>query len=225
MIQASVVQHELSHQIDFTPPLLLLHQPEHMRKCVGEICSSFDLKVREILFGRPPDKTYVLYFRKAHQARNEVFEASIGFDSAWIKSENFSSEEEITSAITRLLDTVIGQSETLPTSQNLTYQAHLTIKSGDMDEYLAGILDVKVTAPGNLKTKGVILGFDGPTPGWATTLVLANSQVVPNGLFLSVQSLLTEQRRDFREVYEAASDFFFKSVLPAVGVEIVAGGE
>ena len=135
MIEISVVNNETSYKIELFPPLLELADIEFRMNCIRELSLSFDLAVRDILFGKQPSE-YQMYFKKGYLGTAEIVSATIGFDSILTISENFKSLEETVEKHIKALDAVLGKVDFSPKIQMISYQAHANVEDAKLNGYL-----------------------------------------------------------------------------------------
>ena len=219
MIEISVVNNEISYNIELFPPLLELADIEFRMNCIRELSLSFDLAVRDILFGKQPSE-YQMYFKKGYLGTDEIFSATIGFDSILTISENFKSLEETIEKHLKALDAVLEKVDFSPKIQMISYQAHANVEDAKLNGYLDRIVSFRPSIPGEMKNRGIIFGFEGPTDDSTVEIVIGESQVVSSGLFISIRFSFMGKDANYKQLFKLCEEFSRKHIFPALEIEI-----
>ena len=219
MIEISIVSNEASYEIELFPPLLELADTEFRKNCIRELSLSFDLAVRDILFGKEPSQ-YQMYFKKGYLGTAEIFSATIGFDSILTRSENFKSLEETIEKHLKALDAVLEKVDFSPKIQVLSYQAHANVEDDKLNDYIDHIISFRPGLPGEMKNRGIIFLFEGPTDDSTAQIIIGESQDIPSGLFLSIQFSFMGNAANYKQIFKLCEEFSRKHIFPNFEINI-----
>lgn len=210
---------EVRYDADFFPPMLELAYSDKQIAFVKELSKRFQLRFSD-LFVNPQNLSRGFIYFKYYPAQKGFFDVFIGVDGLSI---NYLNPFDMKSAWEPSLNILQGLSEitTLAFSrQVLTLSSQCDSKELKASE-LVSRYNIFKGKNEYMKSKGVNFTFNGPVKDKSETYFsLAESALIPDGLFLWTQSTFFKEIQDFNTIFDDTVSFLVKIILPQFNLNL-----
>ncbi len=217
MVSLKPRQVQFSYEVDFSPPAFELIAAGKQVEFVKKISESFNLKAADFVFAPQNIARGTLFFKR-WVPEGGTFDVSFGADGGFI---NFFSPADLESAwkpVEKLIKVVTDSSETKCERQVLKFQSHCETL-GVRAEECTSIYNVFQNEL--LTSKGATFNFKGPHIKGQTFFLIANSLLVPDGVFLLSEITYFQEDLLTRVLYDDAIKYLMEEILPLLGLSII----
>lgn len=208
------------YKAKFSPPILKLAESEHLHAFLGNLINYFGLSVRDIMINQIDLSSRYISFRRLLPGSG-IYDVFIGLDEVSIYFFNPAQEGLIWDYSTWVLESLSKQVELTFESQRLNIELHLSVKKGDSAKFFNIISPFTLQDMANeAKGKGIIIHFDGPKKGSVSTFIISSSTQVPDGIYLSLQSIFGKEITSFKDLYADTKSFLLDRICKEFNLTI-----
>jgi hypothetical protein len=217
-IMTSFTLHQLqfSYEADFLPPVLEIASAGQQLPFLKMLLKEFALRLGDITLNPNNLGRGLIAFRKWFP-NGGSFDVTLGTDGLSFNYYSPPSLNEAWEPVLNLINSIKQSADLSCERQVLKFVGHCAPGAVKASEFIGGY---NIFESDMLSSKGLSYMFAGPQENAQTFLVMNQSVLIPDGLFLMTE---TTYGPFTDEVFEPIINYLKGTVFPALGLEILSG--
>ena len=210
-------QLQFLYEADFSPPMLEVVGSPQQVGFIRRLCQAFDIKLAEMtIHPQNLGRGHIFFSRWPKDAGS--FSVSIGADGVSINYFNPPSRESAWEPVEKLIEVMSESAEVICEKQSLKFQGHSAPLEIKPDEVISKF---NVYENESLTSKGVTFTFKGPQDNSQTFVVISNSLLVPNGIYLLLETTYLQEIFLSKDNYDLCAAYLQADILTRLELELV----
>jgi hypothetical protein len=207
---------QFSYEADFLPPVLEIVSASQQLPFMKTLLKEFGLKLGDILLNPQSLSRNMIAFRKWLPSGGS-FDVTLGTDGLSFNYYSPASIEDAWEPVLNIINAIKQSADLNCEKQVLKFLGHCAPGDVKAKEFIAGY---NIFEADMLLSKGLTYTFAGPPENAQTFLVMNESAIIPDGLFVMSETTYGPFTED---VFEPAINYLTRTVFPAFGLEILSG--
>lgn len=215
-----VNQVQFAYEADFYPPLLDMVGSGKNTVFLQRLLKNFGLRFGEIALNTQSLSRNAFSFRKM-TADGGTIGVSLGADGFAVNCYNPSGLNSLTETSDNLVDAIREGFENRLEKQTIKFQLHCANATETVNaSQFIGRYNTFSTNTGRLVSKGMTLTFKGPGDDAQTFLVMNDSSLVKEGLYIFSETTFVGSPAAGSEILIQSVDYLMKDIFPDLGLRI-----
>jgi hypothetical protein len=207
---------EIIYKAEFSPPILEIASGQTQIEFLKAICQNFGFKFKEVVLNNQAISSSLIAYRKAFKLG--FFEASIGVDELQTVNVNPETEVKAWELTFQTMNLLSKISRISFKRQTLTFNIHCSSESIIFSKF---INNINIFEFKNIfYTKGATFSIKSPWPGCLINIILDQSMLVENGLFLLLQTFIDESVQKYDNIFEKTLIFLKQNIEPSLNIKL-----
>jgi hypothetical protein len=207
---------QFSYEVDFLPPILEIASPGLQLPFVKMLLKEFGLKFGDLTLAPQNISRNLVAFRRWLQ-NGGSYDVTLGTDGLTFNYYSPASLKEAWEPVLNVTNAIRQSTDFNCERQVLKFIGHCAPNDVKAREFIATYNTFEADM---LSYKGLSFTFAGPPDNAQTFLVINESVLIPDGLFLLAEITYGPFAV---EVFDSAIDYLKGVVFPALGLEILSG--
>ncbi len=214
-------QIQFSYEADFFPPILEIASSANQVSFMKRLLTDFALKLGDVVLSPQNLSRNLVSFRR-WAPNNGWYDVTLGTDGFSLNYLNPVSLESAWEPALKTMKTIGESTKFTFERQVLKFQGHCSHETVNASEFIAKY-NTFATSPELLTAKGLTFMFSGPTANAQTFLVLNESALIADGLYVFSEITFLEPSDRLLNVFGNSVDFLRDVVFRALELEITIG--
>jgi len=207
---------EVTYKAEFSPPILEIALPQTQGPFIKALCNNYGLKFKEILLNNQAISSGFINFRRGLNLG--YFEGLIGVDELQTVIVNPESEIKTSEYSLQLMNILSKVAQITLKKQSLTVNMHCSAENMIYSKFINNINRFELK--GLSFSKGATFSIKSPWQGCMINIILDQSMLIENGLFILMQTFLDESVKKYDSIFLDTITFLKKTIEPSFNMQL-----